>query len=121
MLPSCNRSIGLLENTERMVKVDTELHNQYRISFTNYVKNASKTEKSLTAEEMIEGKQRLMALIDKWQPQVICFLGLKCIKYFLYTTQIGFGEQCRYKGIRLYCLPSTSSLGTAYSYEKKKQ
>ncbi|KAG1324552.1 hypothetical protein G6F63_012542 [Rhizopus arrhizus] len=52
-----------------MVKVDTELHNQYRISFTNYVKKASKTEKSLTAEEMIEGKQRLMALIDKWQPQ----------------------------------------------------
>lgn len=74
-----------LKNTGVMVKVDTELHHQYRLSFTNYVKKASKTEKSLTAEEMVEGKQRLMGLIDMWQPQVVCFLGLKCIKQFLYT------------------------------------
>ncbi|EIE84112.1 hypothetical protein RO3G_08822 [Rhizopus delemar RA 99-880] len=58
-----------------MVKVDTDLHHQYRISFTNYVKIASKTEKSLTAEQMIEGKQQLVELIDKWEPEVICFLG----------------------------------------------
>lgn len=101
-----------------MVKVCTDLHLQYRISFTNYVKTAGKTEKSVTAEEMVEGKQRLMDLIEKWQPQAICFLGLKCIKHFLYMRQIVLGEQCRYKGIRLYCLPR-SSIGAAYSYEKK--
>lgn len=54
-----------------MVKVCTDLHLQYRISFTNYVKTAGKTEKSVTAEEMVEGKQRLMDLIEKWQPQAI--------------------------------------------------
>ncbi|KAG1364828.1 hypothetical protein G6F60_013934 [Rhizopus arrhizus] len=104
-----------------MVKVDTDLHHQYRISFTNYVKIASKTEKSLTAEQMIEGKQQLVELIDKWEPEVICFLGVKCLKYFAHRNQVALGEQPTYKGMRLYCLPSTSSLGTAYSYEKKKQ
>ncbi|KAG1046951.1 hypothetical protein G6F43_010583 [Rhizopus delemar] len=62
---------GLLKNVETMVKVCTDLHLQYRISFTNYVKTAGKTEKSVTAEEMVEGKQRLMDLIEKWQPQAI--------------------------------------------------
>jgi G:T/U-mismatch repair DNA glycosylase len=104
-----------------MVKVDMDLHRQYRISFTNYVKTASKNEKSLTAEEMLEGKQRLMTSIEKWQPQVVCFLGLKCIKHFLYTKHVVLGGQSNYKGIRLYCLPSTSSIGVAYSFEKKKE
>ncbi|KAG1492161.1 hypothetical protein G6F47_010978 [Rhizopus delemar] len=111
---------GLLKNVDTMVKVDTDLHHQYRISFTNYVKIASKTEKSLTAEQMIEGKQQLVELIDKWEPEVICFLGVKCLKHFVYRNQVALGEQPTYKGMRLYCLPNTSSLGTAYSYEKKK-
>jgi G:T/U-mismatch repair DNA glycosylase len=80
----------------------------YNISFTNYVQRATRTEKGITAQELGEGKQRLIGNIEQFTPQSICFMGKKCCQHFLYRRNVDFGYLENFTGIPIFCLPSSS-------------
>ncbi|KAL9536990.1 hypothetical protein MBANPS3_012184 [Mucor bainieri] len=88
----------------------TELYN---VEFANYCQRSTRTEKELTADKMIQGKQALEETIAATRPRLLCFIGKKCCQHFSYTSRVDFGLQpTEYQSGRnslpIYCLPRGS-------------
>ncbi|KAI8330386.1 uracil-DNA glycosylase-like protein [Blakeslea trispora] len=71
---------GLISETCRQ---DTDVFNNYNISFTNSILQATNRERDITTTMMLQGRQRLRNFLQNHNIQSVCFVGNKCARHFL--------------------------------------
>lgn len=100
-----------------------QLHQQYRIGFTDLVKRPTVGCKDLCAADYREGSQRLYALVHDLKPAVIWFHGkLTCQKYVQYSENkhrpVDWGlQQWGIHHHSVFVTPNPSPANAAFSLE----
>jgi TDG/mug DNA glycosylase family protein len=97
------------------------------IGFINVVQRPTRRMNDITDEEFNIGIANLKQVIQQYEPQAICFVGIKIYKLFKNLPlfrKIKLGSKRRYKYsdnkyTEVFVTPSTSSLGVTYSEEDK--
>ncbi|MDX6275108.1 MAG: double-stranded uracil-DNA glycosylase [Frankiales bacterium] len=85
------------------------------IGITNLVARATATAAELTREEVLAGPARLHALVERWQPAWVAFLGLGTYRtaYSRPAASVGPQEH-EIAGARVWLLPNPSGLNAHY-------
>jgi TDG/mug DNA glycosylase family protein len=99
-----DRSAGLTEDDRRYLT-------ERGIGITNLVRRATARADELTAEELREGRQRLVRLIEERTPRVVAIAGVTAYRVAFGQPKARLGEQPeRLAGARLWLVPNPSGL-----------
>lgn len=87
----------------------------YGLGITNLVARATATAAELTADEIRAGVEPLTALVERYQPAWVAFLGLTSYRTAFDRPKAVVGEQPETLGpSRIWLLPNTSGLNAHY-------
>ena len=92
---------GLLSEPRELLKDDKQLKNLYLHAFKkvygfgliNIVDRPSRTASELKRAEATPGRKRLLAVIKKYKPKVVCFVGKITYSLFINETNVAYGWQ----------------------------
>lgn len=79
---------------------------------TNIVHRPTKAAEEITAEEYREGREQLRETIAKYQPRIVCYVGVGIYKVFARKSRVGWGlqEESVVPGVLDFVAPSSSGL-----------
>jgi TDG/mug DNA glycosylase family protein len=95
----------------------TESHEllAYGVGVTNLVARATATAAELTAAEIRDGVAPLTALVERWAPRYVAFLGLTSYRTAFGRPRAVVGEQAEtLGGAKIWLLPNPSGLNAHY-------
>jgi TDG/mug DNA glycosylase family protein len=103
---------GILPETREELKDDTKLKNlflkkftcTYQLGLMNVVERPTKTVAELKKKEAIPGAARIRAAINKYQPNVVCFVGKSAYQFFAQIPHIDYGWQNPIGSSRVYVM-----------------
>lgn len=85
------------------------------LGITNLVARATARADELTDDEVRAGVAPLRALVRRWKPDVVAFLGISTYRIAFATPKATVGEQAdRFEGARVWVLPNPSGLNASY-------
>lgn len=88
----------------------------YRYGITNLVRRATATAAELTAEELRNGGERLLAKVEHYRPAVVAVLGVSAYRTAFGLPRATLGEQPEGLGpAHLWVLPNPSGLNAHYT------
>ena len=86
------------------------------LGITNMVMRTTATAAELSPEEYVEGKTRLVALVEQYRPKVVAFLGIGSYRSAFGRKKAGLGLQPETIGTTaLWALPSPSGLNANHT------
>lgn len=105
---------GLLPEPREILKDDVKLKNLYLHKFkkvyhfglSTIVRRPSRTASEVKKEEALPGRKRLRAVIKKYQPVVVCFVGKITYSLFSETSEFSFGWQPDIAESKIYVMHS---------------
>ena len=95
----------------------SEKHEFLRAGYglTNLVPRATASADELAPEEFVVGRRRLARKVKRYRPRIVAFLGLGAYRHAFARPQATLGEQAeRFRGARVWVLPSPSGLNANY-------
>lgn len=85
------------------------------LGITNLVARATARADELTDDEIRDGVEPLRALVRKWHPAVVAFLGISTYRVAFRAPKAAAGEQpAQFEGARVWVLPNPSGLNAHY-------
>jgi double-stranded uracil-DNA glycosylase len=85
------------------------------IGVTNFVNRATATAAEVSAAEVIAGVERLRAIVRRWRPAYVAFLGLGAYRLGFRRPRAGVGPQEEdFEGSAVWLLPNPSGLNAHY-------
>jgi TDG/mug DNA glycosylase family protein len=91
---------------------------KHGLGLTNIVARPSASAKELSKEELIQGRDSLERKIQKYQPQVLGFLGLGAYRQAFQQPKSAIGLQAHLiGGSRVWLLPNPSGLNAHYTIQ----
>lgn len=94
----------------------------FGIGLTNLCARATRAAAELTPEEIARGRQRLTRKIQRWQPEVVAFIGLSLYQSFYDLPRSG-GAGAKTEtiaGARVFVVPNPSGLNASFPGFKDK-